>query len=322
MRLSHSYSSDNTISGEKCYMVDEALYKDIFLAVTARKQNESILSSASEKLEQHLGQIENSHQRIIQRENVVIEQFVAEIALSQEKIKAGHTARMRAVMADNWTLKDSMASSSELDQNSQEMKRLRFQVTQYEGILPVYQSRLKDTEELNKKLDEEKTELAKNIERLKQKLDKAESFVFSMGTPEAIRQRGPVMPVMGSSAELFPRLFPSSSQDVHSKVGASEGAVQNSGEPVDLSNSPTEPGDTIMEINAAPVVASAAFKEVISSVQKQSSMNKNIAGTSEQPTPPKLIILSNLGSKKEDIMGKRARSLGPAASEPAQKKPS
>jgi hypothetical protein len=91
----------------------------------------------------------------------------------------------------------------------------------------VYQSRLKDTEDLNRKLDDEKTELNQNIERLKQKLDKAESLVFSMGTPEAIRQRGPVMPVMGSSAELFPRLFPSSSQDVHSKVGASEGAVQN-----------------------------------------------------------------------------------------------
>ncbi len=59
-------------------------------------------------------------------------------------------------MADIRTLKDAMASSSELDQNSQEIKRLRFQVTQYEGILPVYQSRLKDTEELNKKLDEEK----------------------------------------------------------------------------------------------------------------------------------------------------------------------
>jgi hypothetical protein len=122
MRLSHSYSSDSTISGEKCYMVDEALYKDILLAVAARKQNESTLSSASENLEQHLGQIENSHKRTIQRENVAIEQFVAEITLSQEKIKAGHTARMKAVMADIRTLKDSMASSSELDQNSQEMK--------------------------------------------------------------------------------------------------------------------------------------------------------------------------------------------------------
>jgi hypothetical protein len=65
MRLSHTYSSSNTISGEKCYMVDEALYKDILLAVAARKQNENTLSSASEKLEQHLVQIEDSHKRII-----------------------------------------------------------------------------------------------------------------------------------------------------------------------------------------------------------------------------------------------------------------
>jgi hypothetical protein len=81
------------------------------------------------------------------------------------------------------------------------MKRLKFQVTQYESILPVYQSRLKDTKELNKRLDSEKEELTKNIERLRQKLDKAESLVFSMGTPEAIRQRGPIL---GSSADLFP----------------------------------------------------------------------------------------------------------------------
>ncbi len=116
MRLSHSYSSDNTISGEKCYMVDEALYKDILLiAVAARTQNEITLTSASEKLEQHLVQIEDSNKRIIQSENVVIEQFVAEIALSPEKIKLGHTATMQAVMADIRTLKNSVASSSELE---------------------------------------------------------------------------------------------------------------------------------------------------------------------------------------------------------------
>jgi hypothetical protein len=214
-----------------------------------------------------------------------------------------------------------MASSSELDQNSQEMKRLRFQVIQYEGILPVYQSHLKETEDLNKKLDDEKAELAKNIERLKQKLGKAESLVFSMGTPEAIRQRGPVM---GSSAVFFPRLFPSSSQDVHNKVGTPESAVQNSGEPVDLSVSPTEPGDTVMETSAAPVIK-LSFKEIISSVQKQNRATKNIegmAGTTEQPTPPRLVTLaSTLGNKNEDTVGKRARSMGTMANEPAQKKP-
>ena len=327
MRLSHTYSSDNTISGEKCYMVDEALYKDILLAVAARKQNESTISSASEKLEQHLVQIEDSHKRIIQRENVVIEQFVAEIALSQEKIRLGHTARMQAVMADIRTLKDSVASTSVLDQNSPEMKRLRFQVTQYESIIPVYQSRLKDTEDLNRKLDSEKNELSQNIERLRQKLNKAESLVFSMGTPESIRQREPGVPVMGSSAELFPRLFPPSSRSGQNKVGAADGTVPKPAEPVDLSVSPPEPSDTIMETSTAPVVTSAApvikltFKEVISSVQKQNNVNKEIARASEQPTPPKLITLSNPGSRTVDTMGKRTRSLGAVASEPAQKKP-
>jgi hypothetical protein len=169
-------------------------------------------------------------------------------------------------------------------------------------------------------LDNERAELSKNIERLKEKLDKAESLVFSMGTPEAIRQKGPVM---GTSAELFPRLFSSSSQDDHNKVGAPDGVEQNPDEPVDLSVSPTEPGDTVMETSTARVVK-LSFKEITASVHKQNKAFKNsegIAGATEQPPPPKLIILSNLGSRKEDTMGKRTRSLGSAANEPAQKKP-
>ncbi len=82
-------------------------------------------------------------------------------------------------------------------------------------------------------------------------MDKAESLVFSMGTPEAIRQRGPVIPVVGSSADLFPRLFTSSSHDII--VWAPDGTVQTVGEPVDLSVSPPEPGDIDMETRTAPV---------------------------------------------------------------------
>ncbi len=142
-----------------------------------------------------------------------------------------------------------------------------------------------------------------------------------MGTPETIRQRGPVM---GSSAELFPRLFPSSSQDVQNKVGVPDGTVQNLGEPVDLSVSPPEPGDTVMETSTAPAIK-LSYKEIVSSVQKQDKATKNIeglAGTPEQPPPPRLITLSTLGSKNEDAPGKRTRSLRTVASEPAQKKPS
>jgi hypothetical protein len=128
MRLSHTYSSDNTISGEKCYMVDEALYKDILLTVAARKQNESALASASEKLEQHISQIEDSHNRVILREKEVIDQFVAGITVSQAKIRMGHSARMKAIMADIRAHKDSITASSERDKNTHEMQQLKFHV--------------------------------------------------------------------------------------------------------------------------------------------------------------------------------------------------
>ncbi len=123
---------------------------------------------------------------------------------------------------------------------------------------------------------------------------------------------------MGSSANLFPRLFPSSFRDDQNKVGAPDGTEQNLGEPVDLSVSP------VMEASTAPVIK-LSFKEIVSSVQKQNKATKNIdgiAGTAEQPTPPRLIALSTLGNKNEHTIGKRTRSLGPAANEPAQKKSS
>jgi hypothetical protein len=66
-------------------MVDEALYKDILLAVAVHKQNESTLTSASEKLEQHISQIEDSDNRVIQREKEVIDQFVAGITVSRRR---------------------------------------------------------------------------------------------------------------------------------------------------------------------------------------------------------------------------------------------
>jgi hypothetical protein len=132
---------------------------------------------------------------------------------------------------------------------------------------------------------------------------------------------------MGSSGGLFPRLFPPPSQGQQNKVGAPDGTVQNMVEPVDLSVSPPEPKDAIMETGTAPVITSAApviklsFKEVISSVQRQNSRNKEIARASDQPTPPKLITLSNIGSRTGDTMSKRTRSLETVAREPAQKKP-
>ncbi len=65
VNLGNAYSSENTLTGERCYMVDASLYKDILLAVAARKQNEQSLATAAEKLEQHIEQIGNSNERIM-----------------------------------------------------------------------------------------------------------------------------------------------------------------------------------------------------------------------------------------------------------------
>ncbi len=61
MRLSDTYSTRHTISGELCYMVDQELYKDILLAVAARKQNEKVYEASIEQLDRHMGHIESSH---------------------------------------------------------------------------------------------------------------------------------------------------------------------------------------------------------------------------------------------------------------------
>ena len=66
VNLGHAYSSVNTVTGEICHMVDSALYKNILLAVAARKQNEQILAAASKRMEQHIEQIAGSNERITQ----------------------------------------------------------------------------------------------------------------------------------------------------------------------------------------------------------------------------------------------------------------
>ncbi len=85
--------------------------------------------------------------RVIQREKKAIDQFIAGITLSQNAIRNGHQARTKIVMADIVALKKSINSSADHGRNTDEMQQLKYQVAQYESILPVYQSRLKDTED-------------------------------------------------------------------------------------------------------------------------------------------------------------------------------
>jgi hypothetical protein len=104
-------------------------------------------------------------------------------------IRDEHQTRMKNVMTEIRALKDSMTSSAEHSTNSQEIQQLRYQAAQYESVFLIYQSRIKDTEDLNKKLREEKHEFTMDIEYLKDRLNKAESLVFRLGTPEAFRRR-------------------------------------------------------------------------------------------------------------------------------------
>jgi hypothetical protein len=190
LNLGHAYSSKNTVTGEICYMVDEALYRDNLLAVAARKQNEQLLAAASERFEQHMKQIDGSNERVIQREREAMEQMAQRINNSYLQIQHDHKARMKDVMADIKALKESMTVPTDHGSNSREMQRLKFEVAQYESVIPIYLARIKDTEDSNQKLLQENRESTRDIGHLRNRLNRAESLVCTMGTPESIRKRG------------------------------------------------------------------------------------------------------------------------------------
>ena len=98
VKLGNAYSTTNTHSGEKCYMVDEPLYRDILLAVAARKQNERSLASAASSLEQHIEQIGRSNERILKGENDLLEKMSQRMNSSFEQFRVDHHVRMKSVM--------------------------------------------------------------------------------------------------------------------------------------------------------------------------------------------------------------------------------
>jgi hypothetical protein len=119
--LGDAYSSVNTHSGEKCCMVDGALYTGILLAVAARRQNERSMATATEKLEQHIEQIGSSNERVLQGEKDALERMARRMNKSFISIRDEHQTRMKNVMTDIRALKDSMVSSAEHSTNSPEM---------------------------------------------------------------------------------------------------------------------------------------------------------------------------------------------------------
>jgi hypothetical protein len=137
VNLGHAYSSVNTVTGEMCYMVDAELYSNILLAVAAKKQNERLLATAAEKLEQHIEQIGNSNGRIMKGESDMLERMSQRMNESFDVLRDEHNTRMRNVMADIRALSDSMVASAERGTDSNEMQRLRHQVERYDQIFPI-----------------------------------------------------------------------------------------------------------------------------------------------------------------------------------------
>jgi hypothetical protein len=112
----------------------------------------------------------------------------------------------------------------------------------------------------------------------------------------------------------------SSSEAEQNKVGGSKDTERVPATPIDLSISPTDQADIAME-PIAELAVKLTFKGVIDSARKRIQVNKNIdgpAGTEVRSPPPRLISLSTLSDKKDDLVGKRARSFGAPANEPAQ----
>ncbi len=76
------------------------------------------------------------------------------------QIQEEHKTRVKNVMVDIKALKESITVPADHTANSWEMQQLKFEVAQYESVIPIYLARIKDTEDSNQKLLEENT---KNI---------------------------------------------------------------------------------------------------------------------------------------------------------------
>jgi hypothetical protein len=323
INLGHAYSSVNTVTGEICYMVDSALYKDILLAVAARKQNEQILIAASERMGQHIEQIAGSNERIMQREKHAIEQMAQRMNESHLLIQDEHRTRMTNVMTDIRALRDSLTCSADHDGGSQEMQRLQFDMHRYENVISVYLARINDAEKANQRLLREQRESAASIEHLRDRLDRAERLVCSMGTPKSIKRKRAFREQ--DNNEKGSKRTSSSDNDAEESDGEDEddrvseqsssssspsedgndevetrrSADQVMETSIDLSMSPTDPDETSKGTDAAPANR-LSFKEALEISGRNLSQDVAIgtlSGTDSVPAHRKLITLSSLGAK-------------------------
>ncbi len=151
---------------------------DVLLAVAARKQNEKVYEASVEQLERHIGQIESSHMWVTDREREAIDEFALTLRNTQSAHRDAHYVRMKAVLKEVNELKEAMVSATKEKSSAEDVRILRHQVEQYEQILLIYTARFQDAESMNKRLNEEKLEQAKNVESLRQRLSMAEDLIF------------------------------------------------------------------------------------------------------------------------------------------------
>jgi hypothetical protein len=174
---------------------------------------------------------------------------------------------------------------------------------------------------------------------MKERLSNAEAVVFSLGTPEAIRQRIPAVEQMPRpeipSIPITDRLHRGSRS-----IDAPEPPMMSTPPMVDLSKSPPEPASRKPVWGAEPsqgTTKSTSILRILSGGQKpterQSVLESDTAsgadvdmskgdGAGTGPTP-KLISLT-AGSRAEDASGKRLRTAGPTPQDqeqPASKRP-
>ena len=286
MRLSHSYSTSHTISGETCYLVDKALYEHVLLAVAARKQNEQMVSDVASKMQEHIGHMESSCIRVAARENEAVEGFVQILSNAQLLFKSKHRERMEAVLKEIKDVQEALSSSLEDKGIRDEMQRLKHQVEQYELVIPIYKAQLEEANLASVRLGRENQEQKLSLSRVESRLVHAESLILKgIVTQETPKHQSSAAPV--NEEEQGVR-----QNGLQSKQPAA--SVVNL-----VDSSPEQSGDQSMDADAE---------------------DKTTA-----PSPAKMISLVTTANKPEEVSGKRSRSQGNAVADreqPSAKRPS
>ncbi len=154
-------------------------------------------------------------------------------------------------------------------------------------MIPIYLVKIKDAEDSNQKLLQENREFTRDIGHLRNRLNRAESLVCSMGTPESIRKRDtsngqerrregaptPDGDLERNGDEQGHSSSSTSSEDERTGAGTQQGTEPDASVPIDLSVSPTELTGNDKGTDLPLPAAKSSFKEALVSLQDQPSLD-------------------------------------------------